>query len=68
MEQQILNDSTFVYEMFTTYFKPTVTNCGSGKESPFKISLLIDKETGHPKALMEMSNEINDVVLAGHAC
>ena len=68
MEQQILNDSTFVYNMFQAYFKPTVANYGSGKEIPYKISLLIDKEIGHPRALMEMFNEINDVVLAGHVC
>ena len=49
--------------LFTEHFKPIVDICFPEKKFSFKISLLIDKEPGHPRALMEMYSEMNAVFM-----
>ena len=49
---------------FTKYFKPSVETYYSENKILFKIPLLTDNTPGHPRAPMEMYNEVNVVFVS----
>ena len=60
MEQQSLDDSTSVYNIYlSSLSRPTAQG---KKKYPFKISVFINSVPGHPRALMKMYNEVNVVM------
>ena len=64
MKQQSQGDSTSIekHGLLDT-FSPMLRPTSQKKNIPFKILLLIDIAPGHPIALVEMYNEINDFFL-----
>ena len=62
MKQQSLDDSISDYNM-VYYLSPLLRSTVQKKMMPFKILLLIDNVPGLSRALMEMLNEINVVIM-----
>ena len=65
MQQQSLVIAHLCTTWLTEYFKPTVEIYCSEKEDSFKI-LLLDNTPGHPRALMELYNEINAIFMSAN--
>ena len=62
MEKQTCMTIHLLTTWFIDYFKPTVETYFSGKKDSFQ--LLVDNAPGHPRALLEMDNEIHAVFMA----
>ena len=50
----------------TDYFKPIIENFFFSKKIPFKIFMLIDNVSGHPRTLVEIYNEMFSCLLTQH--
>lgn len=65
VEQQTWMAIHLLIKWFTEHFKSSIENyCSKEKKKiPFKILLIIDNATGHPRSLMGMYNKIHIVSL-----
>ena len=53
-----------LWHVFLNTLSPLLRPTAQNKKIPFKLLLLIDNACGHPRALMEMYNEINVVCVS----
>ena len=58
--------TTWFTEYFTPLLRPTSQEEKKKKKIPFKILLFIGSASGHPRALIEMYNEIHVVFIPAY--